>query len=44
MLQGDDRGFARRGTHLPAQDFAAALGFFFVQRGMEKNNKNCLNF
>ena len=30
-----NRGFARRGTHLYAQD----LGFLFVWRGIEKNNE-----
>ena len=34
-----NRGFARRGTHLYAHDFARLLGFLFVLRGMEKNNK-----
>ena len=35
----DNRGFARRVTHLYAHDFAPLLGFLFVWRGMEKNNK-----
>ena len=36
-----NRGFAQCGTHLYAHDFALHLGFLFVQRGMEKNNKTC---
>ena len=31
-------------AHLYAQDFALSLGFLFVWRGIEKDNKKGLNF
>ena len=39
-----NRVFARRSTHLYAHEFAMPLGFLFVWRGIEKNNKKRLNF
>ena len=40
------RGFARRGKQSQTHDFAPLLGFLFLQRGMERNNKTryCFRF
>ena len=37
-------GFAQCGTHPYAHDLTPLLGFLFVLRGMEKNNKTCCYF
>ena len=40
----DNGGFARRGTHQYAHDFAPSPGFLFVWHGIEKNNKSAFTF
>ena len=39
-----NRGFARRGTHLCAHDFAKSLGFLMHSAVWRKNNKNARTF